>query len=303
MESKHTEILQELSGAIEGVAAAASLSVVSVSSNHGMGTGTILDDRGRVLTASHVVHGLSEVEVGFDGASPAKARVLGRNPHADLALLEVQSKGLVPIQLGSSANLKVGQFVLALGTPRGGAPSVTSGIVTGVNRQVGGWWRFSVRNAIVTDARLNQGYSGGPLLDAAGRMIGMNVAYAFNRGIAVPVDAISKEIERLARGEGPRRAYLGIVSNPISLPDDVARRPDVNQDGGLMIFSVEPGSAAKKGGLALGDVLVRFGDLPVNSFQDLESQLGEESANKQTKVVVLRGEQLKELFLTPTLAD
>jgi len=303
MESKHVELLQELSGAIEGVAAAASPSVVSVSSNHGMGTGTVLDDRGRVLTASHVVHGLSEVEVGFDSVSPVKANVLGRNPRADLALLEVQSGGLVPIQMGSSSGLKVGQFVLALGTPRGGTPSVTSGIITGVNRQVGGWWRFSVRNAIVTDARLNQGYSGGPLLDAGGRMIGMNVAYAFNRGIAVPVDTIGKEVERMAKGEGSRRAYLGIVSNPISLPEDVAGRQDVNQSGGLMILSVEPGSAAKKGGLALGDVMVKFGDLPVNSFQDLESQLAEEAAGKQTKVVILRSEQLKELFVTPTVAD
>jgi len=204
MQSKHTEILQELSGAIEGVAAAASPSVVSISSEHGMGTGTVFGEKSRVLTASHVIRGNSEVEIGFAGDSTSAAKVLGRNPHSDLALLEVDSKDTVPIEAGSSAGLKVGQFVLALGTPRGGKPSVTSGVITGVDRQVGGWWRFSVRNAIVTDARLNPGYSGGPLLDASGRMIGMNVAYAYNRGIAVPIDAIRKEVDRLARGEGSR---------------------------------------------------------------------------------------------------
>ena len=301
MDSKHVEILQELSGAIEGVAASASPSVVSVSSNHGAGTGTVLGGSGRVLTAGHVVQGLSEVEVGF-GASVASAKILGRNPRADLALLEVQSKDLEPIDMGSSAGLKVGQFVLALGTPRGGTPGVTSGVITGVNRQIGGW-RFAFRNAIVTDARLNPGYSGGPLLDAGGRMVGMNVAYAFNRGIAVPVDDITKEVERMARGEGMKRAYLGIMSNPIALPEDVAARQDVDQKGGLMIFSVEPGSAAKKGGLALGDVVVRFGDAEVSSFQDLEAQLGQDAAGKETKVVVLRGEQLKEMVVTPSLAE
>jgi len=303
MESKRTQILQELSGAIEEVAASASHSVVGVGSDRGMGTGTVIDGRGRVLTAGHVVHGLPEVEVSFRDGSTAPARVLGRNPRSDLALLEVQAGGLAAIDMGRSSELKIGQFVLALGTPRGGVPGVTSGVITGVGMQVGGWRRFSVRNAIVTDARLNPGYSGGPLVDAGGRMVGMNVAYAFNRGIAVPVDDIGKEIERLAKGEGSRRAYLGIVSNPISLPDDVAARQDVGQKGGLMVFSVEPGSAAKKAGLALGDVIVRFGDLHTNSFQDLESQLGEEAAGRQTKVVVLRGERLTELNVTPSVVD
>jgi S1-C subfamily serine protease len=249
-----------------------------------------------------VVHRLDEVEVGFGDGSTQKAKVVGRNPYSDLALLQARDGGH-PVEIGSSEELKAGQFVLAMANPHGGRPSVTSGIITGVNRHIGGWWRFSVSNAVVTDARLNPGYSGGPLLDVQGRMIGMNVAYVSNRGIAVPVDSVRKDVERISSGQGFRRAYLGIVSNPVSLPEDVSTRPEVNQESGLMIFSVESGSAAKKAGLALGDVLVKFGNHPVGDFQALESLLGEEAVGKETKLLVLRGEEPTELTIVPSVAE
>jgi S1-C subfamily serine protease len=260
----------------------------------------VIDGQGHVLTAGHVVHRLEDVDVGLDNGTTLQGKVVGRNPYADLALVQVQSGGLEPLERGSSSDIKVGQFVLALARPFGGRPSVTSGIVTGVNRQVGGWWRFSIGNAIVTDARLNPGYSGGPLVDAKGRMIGMNVAYFSNRGIAVPMDTITGDIERLARGEGFRRAYLGIVSNPIQLPDDVASRLANQQKSGLMVLSVEPGSSAKKAGLVLGDVVVRFGDKQVNNLQDLESVLNEDVIGKEAKLTVLRQEQQKVLTVVPS---
>ncbi len=302
MDSKGTELLQALSGAIEGVAAAASPSVVSVGTDHRTGTGILFDSSGHVLTAGHVVGRLTEVLVGtVEGTQ--KAKVVGLNPYSDLALLKVEPGGGKPIELGDSAEVRVGQFVLALANPQGRSPSVTSGVVTGVNRQVGGWWHFSVGNAIVTDARLNPGYSGGPLLDAGGRMIGMNIAYMSNRGIAVPLASIRKEFDRLARGESAKRAYLGVVSSPVSLPEEVASKPDVSQRTGLMIFSVEPGSAARGAGLVLGDVLVRFGDKPVGSLFDLEALLGEDAIGRETQIVVLRGEELKELRVTPSAAE
>ncbi len=302
MEPRSNELLQALSGAIEEVSSSVSPSVVSVASGHRVGTGVVLDSEGHIVTAGHVVHGLEEVEISHE-TRKATAKVLGNNRRSDLALMEVEQRDLTPIELGSSSALKVGQFVLAVANPHGGRPSVTSGIITGVDRQVGGWWRFSVGNAIVTDARLNPGYSGGPLIDANGRMVGMNVAYLSNRGIAVPIDTVKAEAGRIARGEGLKRAYLGIISNPISLPEEVAGRKDVSQNGGLMVFSVEPESSAKRAGLALGDVIVRFGDRPVVSFQDLEAQLGEDAIGKETKVVVLRGEQPKELVITPVAAE
>jgi S1-C subfamily serine protease len=299
MQANSSEFLQRLSGAIEDVAKSTSESVVTVEMDGRSGTGVVIDSEGHILTANHVVHRLDETEVVTDSGERLAAKVVGRNQYADLALLKADVDGLKPIELGESSRIGVGQFVLALARPQAGPVGATSGIVTGVNKQVGGWWRFSVRDAIVTDARLNPGYSGGPLLDASGRMIGMNVAYVMNRGIAVSADTIRRSLEKMARGENVKRAYLGVVSGPIELPEELASRQDVDQETALMVFSVEPGSAAKTAGIAFGDVLLRFGDQRLTDVHDLESVLGEEAVGKKSKLVVLRGEQLKELVVTP----
>jgi len=299
MQSNGSEFLQRLSGAIEDVARSASASVVSVGSDGRSGTGVVIDAEGHILTASHVVRRLEETEVGTIDGRKLTAKVVGRNPYSDLALLSVEGANLTPLELGDSNGVKVGQFVLALANPFSNAVSATSGIVTGVNRPIGGWWRFSLQNAIVTDARLNPGYSGGPLVDANGRMVGMNVAYVSNRGIAVPIDTIRRSLEKMAKGESVKRAYLGIVSSPIELPEEIAKRSDVNQETALMVFSVEPDSAAKKAGLRFGDVLLKFASTPLANMQDLEGALAEEAVGRKTRLVVLRGEELRELTVVP----
>jgi S1-C subfamily serine protease len=299
MQSSSSEFLQKLSGAIEEVARSASPSVVSVGVDGRSGTGVVVDREGHILTAAHVVSRLEQTEVGTSDGKKIAARVVGRNPYADLALLKVEDAKLEPMEMGDSASLKVGQFVMALANPFSSAVSATSGIVTSVSRSIGGWWRFSIQNAIITDARLNPGYSGGPLVDASGRMVGMNVAYVNNRGIAVPANTIMKSIEKMAKGENVKRAYLGVVSNEIELPDEVASRSDVNQETALMVFSVEPESAAKKAGLRLGDVLLKFGDNELTSVENLTGALVEDAIGRKTRLLVLRGEELKELNVTP----
>lgn len=260
----------------------------------------MVDRDGHILTAGHVLGRLEETEVGTSDGKKITAKVVGRNPYADLALLRVEGAKLEPIELGDSSSLKVGQFVMAIANPFSSAVSVTSGLVTGVNRPIGGWWRFSLQNAIVTDARLNPGYSGGPLVDASGKMVGMNVAYVNNRGIAVPADIIQKSIEKMARGETVKRAYLGVVSNPIELPEELASRSDVNQEAALMVLSVEPESAAKKAGLRLGDVLLKLGDTELAGIGDLTGALTEDAVGKRVRLLVLRGEELRELTVTPS---
>jgi len=299
MQANSSEFLQRFSGAIEDVARSASPSVVSVGFDGRSGTGVVVDGEGHILTAGHVVSRLEQTEVGTSDGKKLAARVVGRNPYADLALLKVDDAKLEPMELGDSNGLKVGQFVMALANPFSSAVSVTSGIVTGVNRPIGGWWRFSLQNAIVTDARLNPGYSGGPLVDASGRMVGMNVAYVSNRGIAVPANTIQKSIEKMAKGENVKRAYLGVVTNAIELPDEVAGRSDVSQESALMVFSVEPESAAKKAGVRLGDVLLKLGDSQLTSVEDLTGALAEEAIGRKTRLLVMRGEELKELSVIP----
>jgi serine protease DegQ len=303
MELNNSEILKVLSGAIEEATEKASRSVVSVGAGHRSGTGVVLGEELNVLTAGHVVHGRSEVMVGLKDGSEVKAEVLGRNPYSDLALLRVPNIGMEPLELGDSEHLKTGQFVLAIAGQAPGRTSATSGIVTGTRRSIGGWWNFSVKDAIVTDARLNPGYSGGPLLNADGKMVGMNVAYFSNRGIAVPAESIRKDLPRLAKGSDVKRAYLGIVSSPIELPQYVSAESGVDQDEGLMIYSVEPGSAARKAGVALGDVLISFAGTPIRGLQDLEPLLTEDAVGKEAKILVLRGEKQKELVVVPEGRD
>lgn len=294
-----TEILQVLSNAIEQVAESVGPFVVSVGSDGRSGSGIVWDNQGHIVTASHVVHGLQEVEVGLENGQKFTASVVGRDGRTDIALLKVEV-GLRPISKGDSDSLKVGQFVLALANPYGTKPSATSGIVTSTKRDVGGWWGVDIREAVVTDARVNPGYSGGPLVDASGKMVGMNVAAVASRGIAVPTKTISAAVERLASGKPIGRAYLGIVSNPVELPEDA--NLESKQETGLLIMSVERGSPAKAAGLALGDVLVGFDGKAVSGCGDLTSLLTEDAIGKTSKIQVLRGGKLQELSITPVSA-
>ena len=159
---------------------------------------------------------------------------------------------------------------------------------------------MTIENAVITDARVNPGYSGGPLVDASGRLIGMNVAYVSKRGIAVPVNTISKVVQRLANGQPFKRAYLGIVSNPVALPEEVSSDQRVGQEAGVMVYSVEEGTPAKKSGLSFGDVILKFNGKGVSSSEDLTSLLGEEAIDQPAKLSVLRGGNVVELDITPT---
>jgi serine protease Do len=291
-------ILQTISGEIERIAESTGRSVVGVSSGHGNGSGIAWDEK-TVVTAYHVVRGADQVTVGTDDGRKLEAKVTGRFRRSDIAVLTVDGV-LKPIERGDSEGLKAGQFVLALANPFSARTSVTSGIVTGASRSIGGWWGMTIEDAIITDARVNPGYSGGPLVDAAGRLIGMNVAYVSKRGIAVPLSTISKVVQRLAKGQPFRRAYLGIGSNPVALPEEVASDSRVGQDSGVMIFSVEDGTPAKQAGLSFGDVILRFGGKSVSDSEDLTGLLGEEAIGKQAKLSVLRGGNVVELDITPT---
>lgn len=298
MSLKSSGILQTISGEIERLAESTGRSVVSVSSGRGNGSGFAWDEH-TVVTAFHVVREADEVSVGTEDGRKLAAKVTGRFRRSDIAVLTVEEP-LTPIQRGGSDGLKAGQFVLALANPFASRTSVTSGIITGANRSIGGWWGMTIENAIITDARVNPGYSGGPLVDASGRLIGMNVAYFSKRGIAVPVGTISKVVDRLAKGQPFKRAYLGIVTNPVALPEEVSSDESVGQDAGLMVYSVEEGTPAKQSGLSFGDVILRFDGKEVSSSEDLTGLLGEEAIGKKAKLSVLRGGTVVDLEVTPT---
>jgi len=293
-----SDILQTLSNAIQGVAESASPSVVSISSNEGTGTGVAWDGEGHIVTAYHVVRHLQEVEVSSDNGQTFTAKLVGSDRSADVAVLKADGV-LQPIRKGDSDSLKVGQFVLALANPFGQKASATSGIITGVRRNIGGWWGVQVDEAVVTDARVNPGYSGGPLVDASGAMVGLNVALVSSRGIAIPVRKVSDVVGRILSGKPTGRSYLGIVSNPVPLPEQAQNLPGVEQESGLLVLSVETGSPAEKAGLFLGDVILRFGETTVDGYHDLTRALTLETVGKPTRLEILRAGRVEVLTIVP----
>jgi S1-C subfamily serine protease len=295
--------LQNISDGIVDIVSKVSPSVVQVSNVHrGFGSGVVWDNEGRILTKAHVIGRATTVEVTFseDEEKNYHAKVLGQDRFSDVALLQIegadQSK-LRPITKGDSTKLSTGQFVLALASPFGEKVSATFGIITNANTTLGGRMPWS-DNVIVSDAKVNPGYSGGPLVDASGKMIGMNAAYFANRVIAIPVNSLVETAKNLSVEGGIKRAYLGIVSDTISLPQEVAER--IKQEEGLIVYSVESGTPAKKGGVAVGDIVVKLNSKPVTNFYDLRKLLTSEVIGKPTSLSVLRGEKLTELTVTPT---
>ena len=217
-------------------------------------------------------------------------------------MLKAEKGEFTPIETGDSEKISVGQYILALANPfNRNQPTATSGMVTSVNSTIRGWrGATAMENIIATDAQLNPGFSGGPLIDVEGKLIGINTAYVWQRGIAIPINKVKSIADRLMTGRVPQRGYLGIVANTVAIPEEITEHAGLDQETGVMIFSVEPGSPARQAGLAMGDVLVKFNGKPVTEFYDLPRLLAEDIIGKETKVTIIRRENLIETTITPT---
>jgi S1-C subfamily serine protease len=295
------EVLKSLSEATSALIKKTSESVVSVKAQMSRGTGVVLTKDGYIVTCNHVLAGCSTVKIG-QGEKTFNAKIVGADPYNDVALLKAERGEFTPIEMGDSEKLSVGQYVLALANPfNRQQPTATSGMVTSVNSTLRGWRGTHMENIIATDAQLNPGFSGGPLVDAQGRLIGINTAYVWQRGIAIPVNKVKTIADRLMTGRVAQRGYLGIVANTVAIPEEIAEQAGLEQETGVMIFSVEQGSPARKAGLAMGDVLVKFNGKPVNDFYDLPRLLSEDVIGKETKVTIIRRENLIEITIVPTV--
>jgi putative serine protease PepD len=291
-------------GAVGRVAAAAGPGVVSVQAGAASGTGFVVGANGTIVTNAHVVAGAETARVRFDdGSRQATAEVLGTDPSSDLAVLRVdpsEAGGLTVLRLADSDAVAVGDPVVAIGHPFGLDRTVTAGIVSGIGRQIQAPNGFSIDEVIQTDAPINPGNSGGPLLDARGRVIGVNsqIATAGNRGnvgigFAVPSNAVRDVLPALQRGERVERPWLGVATSPALA-------------GGARVESVEPDSPASRAGLRVGDIVVSAGGREVREPEDLTSALEGHSPGDGLELQVRRGgatEQLRaELGTRPAQA-
>jgi len=296
------QVLKSLSDATTELVHKLTPSLVSVNTAMTRGTGIVFRPDGYVVTCNHVLGRSASVKIGSEGKI-FEAKIEGIDPYSDIALLKAEQANFKPIELGDSTSLSTGQFVLALASPFNRQPSATSGIITSIGSTLRGWRGTAMEDVIATDARLNPGFSGGPLVDVSGKMIGLNTAFVWSRGIAIPVNKVKDVVDRLMTGGKIKRAYLGIVSNSVSIPQETANQAHIDQSSGVMVFSVESGAPAKKAGLAMGDVIVRFNESPVTSFYDLPRLLAEDIIGKKIKLSILRGEKLMELTVIPTAAE
>ena len=220
------------------------------------GTGFVIDSDGVVVTNNHVVEGASEIRLVFSDGTERDAEVLGTDPRSDLAVLKVDASGLATVPLGDSDSVQVGDDVVAIGNALAleGGLSVTRGIISGLHREVETESGGVLPDLIQTDAAINPGNSGGPLVDAAGRVIGINTAianpsFAENVGFAIPIAIAMPIVDQLAAGRQP--ASLGV-----SLED--------GNDGGATVHSVDSGSPAARAGLRVGDVIVEVDGTEIN---------------------------------------
>ena len=247
----------------------------------GSGTGIIISSDGQILTNNHVVESAADggsITVAFNDGSNAKAEILGRDAVTDLAVIKADGKsGLQPATLGSSADLKVGQEVVAIGSPFGLESTVTSGIISALNRPVAssdaGGSEQTVFPAIQTDAAINPGNSGGPLVDLEGRVIGINSAIRSNGttstdagsiglGFAIPVDLAKNVSQQLVKGDKVKHARIGVTVGPAIAKDDIT-------GVGAEVKEVTNGSAGDKAGLEKGDIITAVNDVPVVSSNAL----------------------------------
>jgi len=269
----------------------------------GAGSGVIIAPDGYVLTNSHVVRSAERIELHLQDGRTLPAVVVGDDPHSDLALVRALDSGLPAAELGDSSRLRVGQLVVAVGNPLGFQATVTAGVISALGRTLRTETGRLIENVIQTDAPLNPGNSGGPLVDFRGQVIGINTAViAGSQGIcfAIPVNAAKWVVSALIREGRVHRAYLGILGHTVSLDRRLALRHRLETLTAVRVAEVHAGTAAEWAGLRTGDLIVILGDSPIGSLDDLQLILGRHRLGEPLAVHIVRNGERIALEVRPT---
>jgi S1-C subfamily serine protease len=271
----------------------------------GSGSGFVFTPDGYILTNSHVVHGARKLSVYLNDGQKLPAALVGDDPHTDLAVIQVSAPGLVPARFGRSEDLRVGQLVVAIGNPFGFDCTVTAGVVSALGRSLRSQSGRLIDDVIQTDAALNPGNSGGPLVNTRGEVIGVNTAMirpAQGICFAVAMRTANFVVSRLIHDGRIRRSYIGVGGQDIPLHRRVQRYFDLPDESGVMIVSVEPGSPAATAGLRDGDIIVRLGEQPIARIDQLHRLLTEEQVGQPQVLTLLRGREQITATVIPTEA-
>jgi len=306
------ELLDAYSSAVVSVVEAVSPSVVHVQVRgarrgamaQGSGSGTILSPDGIVLTNNHVVEGAATIELALTDSRRFAARVLGRDPDTDIAVLRADTSDRLPAaRLGNSKKLKAGQIAIAIGNPLGFESTVTAGIISAVGRSLRAQNGRLIGDVIQTDAALNPGNSGGPLVNSRAEVIGVNTAVILGaQGICFSVAANTAQhvLTQVLQHGRVRRARLGIAGDQVALPQRLKARTGLTQESAVRVVEVQPGSPAQSGGLEPGDVIVALDKDVVTGIDDIARILDGSRIDKRVAVRILREGRLETIEIVPT---
>jgi S1-C subfamily serine protease len=258
---------------------------------HGSGSGFIIAPDGFALTNSHVVHSADRMGATLPDGRRYAAHLIGDDPDTDLAVIRIEGPSLEPVTLGDSQAVRVGQLVIAVGNPYGFQCTVTAGVVSALGRSLRSTSGRLIDNVIQTDAALNPGSSGGPLVTSRGEVIGVNTAVirpAQGLCFAIGINTAKFIAGRLIKDGRVRRGYVGIAGQNVNLPRRLVLFHHLPAETGILVTSVERNSPAEQAGVQEGDVIVGYGDQTVASIDDLHRLLGKERVGLRTPLTIIR---------------
>ncbi len=287
----------ELADAVER----AGRSVVTVEARRRVpGSGIVWPAGGVIVTADHVLERQEEIVVVFAGGERVSATVAGRDPGSDIAILRPESTPAAAAELAPAESIRVGSLALAVGRAGAGLPGASFGIISAV----GGSWRTgrggTLDGYLRADLTLYPGFSGGPLVDSLGRVLGVNSSHlAGGQSIALPATVVSGLVQTLLTHGRIRRGFLGVTSRPVEIPANLKEKLALSQPSGLLVMGVEAETPAEKAGLMIGDVLLGINGQEVGHPEALQAALGAEVVGKQVTARVLRGGESKDVSVIP----
>jgi S1-C subfamily serine protease len=306
-----SDALDAYSRVVTSVAESVSPSVVRIqvetrNGRGGSGSGFAFTPDGFILTNSHVVHGAEQIKVWTPESGEFVAQRIGEDPDTDLALVRIDAPGLQAVKLGDSRKIRVGQLVVAIGNPYGFQYTVTAGVVSALGRSLRSQSGRLIEDVIQTDAALNPGNSGGPLVNSAGEVVGVNTATilpAQGLCFAISINTAQFIASKLIREGVVRRSYIGVQAQTASLNRAIAHHYDLKIATGALVIAAEPQSPAGKAGLREGDLIVAVESEPVEGVDVLHRLLNEERIGQATRFTVLRGSQKLDVQVIPEVRD
>jgi S1-C subfamily serine protease len=303
------ELLDAYSRAVTSAADKISPSVVNIEAafagsreRQGSGSGFIFTPDGFILTNSHVVNRSTRLNVTLSDGRRLPAILAGDDPVADLAVIRVDSSSLVPVVFGDSQKIRVGQLAIAVGNPYGFQATVTAGVVSALGRSLRSKSGRLIDNVIQTDAALNPGNSGGPLVNSSGDVIGVNTAMILPaQGIcfAIAINTAKYVAARLIKDGKIVRGYIGVAGQNVPMHRRVVRFHQLSQESAILVVSIEPNSPAYRAYLREGDLIISFDRHPITDIDALHRRLTEKDPAKKAVLQILRGTEKKEIEIYP----